>query len=458
MSVEYGNMTLARDAIRVVIVGAGSRAMNYASYAKRAPEKMRIVGVVEPDPARRRYAADAYGIPEERRYSSVDELIAGPKIADAVINGTLDTQHVPTTLPLLRAGYDVLLEKPIGINEEEVLELYKTARRHKRKVMICHVLRYAPFYAAIRKLVQDGEIGDIIHIQTEENVSYHHMATAFVRGKWRNLQEGGSSMLMAKCCHDLDLITWMKSGVRPVKVSSYGGIAQFRQDKAPEGAGRRCLADCQIEHSCTFSAKKLYLDQSLWQTYVWPQVKYGQEMTAEQKWERLASDNPYGRCVWHCDNDVVDHQTVMIEFEDGSTAVHSLSGNTSKPCRTIHIVGTKGEIEGVMESGKFVIRHPDVRPCSEYSEKEMNLEVSKDMHGGGDRRLIEDFIQVLVGVAGSRNSTLLSDSMTGHLVGFRADRARLSGQVERVPQLDEELANEPDGRCPNDSQSTSCVR
>ncbi|MHA6481219.1 Gfo/Idh/MocA family protein [Paenibacillus sp. strain BS8-2] len=421
--------------IKVVIVGAGSRAMNYASYAQLEPDKMQVVGVVDPDPVRRRYTADTYGFDEGRCFSTVEELLAEPKFADAVINGTLDPLHVPTTLPLLQAGYDVLLEKPIGIHEEEVMALYDMARAHGRKVMICHVLRYAPFYAEIQKRIQGGDIGDIVHIRTEENVSYHHMATAFVRGKWGNVQTGGSTMLMAKCCHDLDLITWFKNGIRPSKVSSYGGIAQFRVDKAPAGSGTRCLNDCAIEDTCNFSAKKLYLDQPLWGAYVWPQAKYGHELTDAEKLEWMRTDNPYGRCVWRCDNDVVDHQTVMIEFEDGSTAMHSLSGNTAKPCRTIHIVGTKGEIEGVMETGEFIVRHPDVRPGGEYKEEIVRLQVSKDMHGGGDRRIIEDFIGVVSGDTGSRFTTSLANSIFGHLVGFRADRARLSGQVEEVPVL-----------------------
>jgi predicted dehydrogenase len=416
------------EPVTIIIVGAGNRSMNYASFAKSHPEHMQVVGVVEPDPLRREKTASLYQLSEDMCFTTVEELAARPKMADAVINGTMDALHVSTSLPLLRKGYDMLLEKPIGISEQEVLELYEAAQVHHNNVMICHVLRYAPFYVEIQKVIEEGIIGDIVHIQTEENVGFHHMATAFVRGKFANMSAGGSSFLMQKCCHDLDLITWFKSGIRPVKVSSFGNRSQFRADRAPEGAGTRCLTDCPIEENCVYSAKKLYVDQSLWGAYVWPRYLDGIRLSSEEKLESLRSDNPFGRCVWCCDNDIVDHQAVMFEFEDGSTAVHNLVGATSKACRSIHISGTKGEIQGIMEEGVFVIRHSDASKENTYTEKRVEIKVSSDMHGGGDHRLVEDFVRVVRGESSSRFSTSLDNSIIGHLVGFRADASMRSGQ------------------------------
>ncbi|MEF3302857.1 Gfo/Idh/MocA family protein [Paenibacillus sp. GYB003] len=421
--------------VQAVIVGAGHRSLLYASYAQKHPDELQIVGVVEPDPVRRGLTAQRFGMADDMLFASVEELIAAPKRADAAINGTMDSLHVTTTIPLLRAGYDVLLEKPIGVSEEEVLGLYETAQTHGRTVMICHVLRYAPFYAEIRKRIAAGDIGDIIAIQTEENVSYHHMATAFVRGKWSNVREGGSSMLMAKCCHDLDLIAWMKGDVRPTKVSSFGSLFQFRPEKAPEGSGTRCLADCSIENSCTYSAKKMYIEQKLWGAYAWDNMHLGQTPSEEEKLESLRTDNPYGRCVWRSGNDVVDHQTVIVEFADGSTASHNLTGATSKPCRTIHITGTKGEIVGTMEDGSFAVRHPDARAGHTFKEEKVELNVSRDMHGGGDLRLVADFIRTLRGETPSLSSTSLDKSIYGHQIGFAADRARLESRVVEIADL-----------------------
>jgi predicted dehydrogenase len=435
-SIASPSLSKALGPVTAIIVGAGHRALLYASYAEQHPDELRIVGVVEPDPVRRERTAERFGLEAGRTFATVQELVANAgRIADTAINGTMDTDHVATSLPLLGAGYDVLLEKPIGTAAEQVLELLDASRRFGRRVMICHVLRYAPFYAAIKSRIVEGEIGDILNIQTSEHVSYHHMAMGFVRGKWRSKGAGGSTMLMAKCCHDMDLLTWMKGDVRPVQVSSFGDLTYFRPERAPEGAGTRCLADCAIEATCAYSAKKHYIEQQLWSSYIWVNHHLGITPSPEEQLESLRTDNPYGRCVWKCDNDVVDHQSVAIRFADGSTATHNMAGGASRPCRRIHIIGTKGEIEGVMEDGYFVIRHPDTRYGHEYSEDCVDLSVSMDMHGGGDHRLVADFIRVIRGEPASLSSTSLERSIYGHLIGFAADRAMAESTVVSVPQL-----------------------
>ncbi|ULL15195.1 gfo/Idh/MocA family oxidoreductase [Paenibacillus sp. H1-7] len=421
--------------VTVVIVGAGHRSLIYASYAKQHPEQMKIVGVVEPDSERRNLTKERFDIPEECCYADLEEFVRQPKMADAVINGTLDDIHVATSIPLLRAGYDIMLEKPIGVSEDEVMELYEEAERNGRKVMICHVLRYAPFYESIRRQIADGVIGNIVSVTTSENVSYHHMAMAYVRGKWGNKGKSGSSMLMAKSCHDLDIITWMQGDVRPARVGSFGSLMQFRPENAPEGAGTRCLVDCAIEESCPYSARKNYIEQRLWRAYVSYNTHLGVKASDEELAESLRTDSPYGRCVWHCDNDVVDHQTVIIEFEDGSTGTHVMTGGVSKPGRAIHIIGTKGEIQGELEEGSYIIRHPDARKGHIYSEQRIELGVANDMHGGGDLRLAEDFVKVLRGAEPSISSTALEKSIDGHLIGFAADRSRAENKIVELRRV-----------------------
>jgi len=429
--------------LTAIIVGAGHRSVVYSSYAKHHPDELKIVGVADPVELRRHQFAEMYDLSPARCFENAEQLAAKGKLADVIINGTMDHQHVPTSLPLLEAGYDMLLEKPFATNEDEMWELVRAARRHGNKVMICHVLRYAPFYTAIRQEVAKGAIGEIINVQTTEHVSYHHVAVAFVRGKWNSKARCHSSMLMAKCCHDLDLIMWMKSGVRPTAVASFGCNMQFRPEKAPAGAGTRCLVDCPIEPECLYSARKHYIDHpQRWRFYVWHCLEHIPEPTIGQKIESLKTDNPFGRCVWKCDNDVVDHQSVIIEFEDGSTATHNMVGGTSKPSRSIHLLGTEGEIQGCIEDSKFVIRGIDLRPGHEYSEEEVDLNVAGDMHGafgghgGGDLRLVHDFVRVVRGEEPSICTTQLDDSVYGHLVGFRADQAMEERHVVEIPQVE----------------------
>jgi predicted dehydrogenase len=428
--------------LKAVIIGAGHRALTYASYAERHPDELEIVGMADPNPLRRQQTGDRFGISDERRYETAEALADVPQFADCAINGTMDHQHVETSIPLLTAGYDLLLEKPFATNKDEMRQLVQVAQDHDRKVMICHVLRYAPFYYGIRQRIASGEIGRVINVQTVEHVSYHHMAVGFVRGKWNSKEKCHSSMLMAKCCHDLDLITWMKSGVSPTMVSSFGTNTQFRPEMAPEGAGERCLVDCDIESECLYSARKHYLDHPRrWSFYVWDTLEHIEAPTIEDKTASLEADNPYGRCVWKCDNDVVDHQSVTINFEDGCTATHNMVGGTSRPSRSIHVIGTTGEIQGVFEDSKFCVRHIDTRPEHEYSEEWIDLNESGDMHGafgghgGGDLRLVKDFVDLVNGGAPSLACTRIEDSVNGHLTGFLADQAM---EEERVVRFSEQ--------------------
>lgn len=422
--------------ITAIIVGAGHRALLYSLYALQHPEELKIVGVADPDPIRRRKTAEMHNFGEEMCFASAEDLASRPKLSDAVINGTMDTQHIPTSLPLLRRGYDMLLEKPFAVNETEMWQLQKVAQETGRKVMICHVLRYAPFYAAIKERLLSGEIGDVINIQCTEHVSYHHLAVSFVRGKWGNEEKCGAPMLLAKCCHDMDLIMWLMSGIAPRRVCSFGSDFQFDPAKKPEGAGKRCLADCKIEADCPYSARKHYIDHpDRWAFYVWDCLEHLASPTIEDKVRSLKTDNIHGRCMWDCEHTVVDHQSVLIDFTNGATATLNMIGGASKPERNIHIIGTRGEIKGVFDDSVFVVRKLDNASEQGWTEETVDLKIGGDKsgmtgsHGGGDLRLVEDFVRVLQGQAPSISCTTINDSINGHLAVFRAERSRKTGQV-----------------------------
>jgi predicted dehydrogenase len=428
--------------LTAIIVGAGHRSVIYANYALKNPDILQITGVADPNPERRAYIAKRFGFGEDRCFKTAEELAKQPKLADAVINGTMDYQHVATSLPLLERGYGMLLEKPFATNEADMRLIADAAKKFNVKVMICHVLRYAPFYAAIRQKIIDGAVGDILNIQMNENVSYHHMVVGYVRGKWNNTEKCHSTMLLAKSCHDMDILMWLKTGTKPVRVASFGGNFQFVPSKCPPGAGTRCLVDCPIEKDCLYSAKKHYIDHpDRWAFYVWDSLEHIENPTIEQKIESLKTGNPYGRCVWKCDNNTVDHQSVVVEFEDGATGTLNMTGGASKGERNIHIIGTKGEILGVMEDAKFTIRKIDPSPGREYSDEVFDLKAGADSsgsfggHGGGDERLVADFVNLMRGEKPSISCTTLEDSIYGHLAVFRADKAR---EEKRGISLDRE--------------------
>ena len=424
--------------ITAVIVGAGHRAIIYAKLALQKPELLRIVGVADPDPIRREKTRKMFGFSEENCFEDAAALAAVPKFADAVINGTMDQQHVETAVPLLEKGYDMLLEKPFATNEAEMRRLVDCVRKNGNKVMICHVLRYTPFYLSIKERVAAGEIGDIINIQMNEHVSYHHLSTSYVRGKWANSAECHTTMLLAKCCHDIDLMMWMMAETRPVTVCSFGSKFQFKPENAPKEAGTRCLVDCPLVETCRYSAKRLYLDQpERWAFYIWDKLEGLEHPTEQDRVNLLKGDSNYGKCIYKCNNNVVDHQSVLINFASGATGTHNMVGGASKSERRIHIIGTLGEIYGDFEESKFYISKIHPTKTDEKTVEEVDLHVTGDMvgayggHGGGDERLAEDFVNFLQGGKTSLACTSIFDSVAGHLCVYLADRSR---EQDGMPQ------------------------
>lgn len=249
-------------------------------------------------------------------------------------------------------------------------------------------------------------------------------------------------MLLAKCCHDMDLIMWLKSGVAPRQVASFGSDFQFDPAKKPAGAGKRCLVDCGIEENCLYSAKKHYIDHpDRWSFYVWDCLEHLEKPTIEDKIQSLKTDNIHGRCVWDCEHTVVDHQSVAINFADGATATLNMIGGTAKAERNLHIIGTKGEIKGVFDDSVFTVRTIDTASESGWREEVVDLAIGGDKsgmtgsHGGGDLRLVEDFVRVLQGEQPSISCTNINDSLNGHLAVFRAEKSRRTGTVAEMPQL-----------------------
>ena len=422
---------MTKKPVTAIILGAGHRAMAYADYSVAHPDELKIVGVADPDEYRRNFVRERFGFPENQCFASAEELASVPKFADVVINGTMDEIHVETSIPVLEKGYDMLLEKPFAVNEEELDRLIEVVNRNGNKVMICHVLRYNPVYLNIKNSIISGEIGDVINIQTVEDVSYHHLSTSYVRGKWANSKKCHTSMLLAKCCHDLDLMMWLMGNDKPVSVSSVGSRFHFRPENAPENSGTRCLVDCPRVDYCDYSAKRLYLDHpDSWEVYVWRELEDIENPTDEQRRELLMKSE-YGRCMFKCDNDVVDHQSVLVNFASGATGTHNLTGGAAESLRTIRVIGTKGEIYAELENKFVKIKTINPDPNKYFDERIIDLSKTPDEgHGGADTALTADFIKFIRDDNPSVSCTSIHNSIAGHRIIFLADKSRENnGQV-----------------------------
>ena len=411
--------------VTFAIAGFGDRGSTYASMEKQFPDKMKVVAVADLDPAKVEKARNLYHIPEENCFSSAEEMLEKDRLADVMVVSTMDRQHVGHAIPALRKGYHILLEKPISPELSKCRELLEVASQCPGKIIVCHVLRYTVFYNTLKDLIQRGRIGDVVAICANENVGYWHQAHSFVRGNWRNSTQT-SPMILQKSCHDMDILTWLL-GKRCKAVSSFGSTQLFKPERAPEGAALRCLDGCKVKDTCPFDAEKIYITSpktGLATGDSWISSVLSVEHTLESTYKALR-EGPYGRCVYHCDNDVVDHQQTNLLMEDGSTISFTMCAFTENCYRTFKAMGTKGELEADMKSNLIHVRV--------FGQEEEIIDVGKlssDLkgHGGGDSGIVEDFLNMLLTDSQpNQRTTTLEHSMESHFIALAAEESRLAG-------------------------------
>lgn len=407
--------------MKFVLIGAGQRGMVYArEIFARGHE---IAAVAEQDRGRRETAAAAFGIPAELCFASSEPLWTLPKLGEAAIIATLDRDHYRQAVPAMEKGYHLLLEKPISPVPEEALAVEAAARRLDRHVAVCHVLRYSPFFRAVKQVLDSGAIGRVITVQHNENIGNYHIAHSFVRGNWRNESET-STLMMQKSCHDMDLLVWLlDSGCR--RVSSFGDRTYFRAENAPEGAAERCV-DCPLRDTCRFSAYLAYLPVM----GQWPATVLTADQTEAGLREAIRT-GPYGRCVFHCDNTVCDHQVTAMEFCNGVTVTFNLSGFTNRMMRTLKIMGENGEIRA--SEGDNVIEITKFAPngIAETESTVIHPRQTFSGHGGGDSGIVEDFLALLEGRTAGVSSDI-TRSVESHLMACAADESRRTGKTVEI--------------------------
>ena len=420
-----------KDKITIAIAGLGSRGRTaYGAILLDMKDRAQVVAIADFDKTRCEIAQKEHNVKSENVFSSVEEMLSKEKLADAVLICTQDRDHVRHALMALDKGYDILLEKPVSPDLNELKSLVKKSKETGRKVLVCHVLRYTPFFQTIKKAIDSGRIGKVATVQALENVRYWHQAHSFVRGNWRRKDET-SPMILAKCCHDLDYLIWL-CGSKCKSVSSYGSLSYFKAECAPEGAALRCLDGCKAKANCPYDAEKIYLTNKdtgvLHGNVEWP-VDVLSENPTEETIRAAIEKGPYGRCVFHCDNDVVDNQSVAMEMESGATVTLTMSAFTSIGGRTIKVMGTLGDIQGDM--------HDNIIKITEFGKESEIIDLGREEkdfagHGGGDQMLIEEFVSLLEGGEVNNTVTTLEVSVESHLVALAAEESRLEGGT---PQL-----------------------
>lgn len=401
--------------VTCIILGAGSRGNTYAAWSKQYPDQMKVVGVAEPIPSRQERFARMYDILPEHRFRSWDDALAVPKFADAILITTPDQLHHGPVIQGLALGYDIQLEKPIATRWDHCEEILAHHARFPRIVAVCHVLRYTTYFKKLRSIVESGVLGEVVTVEHLEPVGYWHQGHSFVRGNWKN---SGSScpMILSKSCHDLDIIRWLID--EPcTSIASYGSLKHFRKEQAPPGSTMRCTDGCAIEKECPYSALKLYMDMK---NHGWP-VSVITEDTSEEGRLKALREGPYGRCVYHADNNVVDHQVVSMEFGKERTASFTMTAFTTGSRRT-RIMGTLGEATGDTRFIEVVNFRNGQKETIDTHLAETGIGSG---HGGGDYGLMEAFIKAAQYQDPSFVASSLAVSMESHRMAFEAERSRL---------------------------------
>lgn len=404
--------------VTAILIGAGNRGNVYADYALIHPEELKIVGVAEQDAVRNGRFARKHSIPAGNRFYNWTDVFEREKFADAVIIATPDQLHAQPCLRALHHGYDVLLEKPIALTEQDCRLILQKAKATGRIVGVCHVLRYSPYFRQLKEIITSGTIGNVVSVQHMEPIGYAHMAHSYVRGNWHNSQKT-SPIVLAKSCHDTDILRWLIN--EPIEdLQCFGGLRLFTKENAPAGSTARCTDGCAIESSCPFSALQIYYrDKKRLYVFDLPEQR--------KNWnyiilKRLKTTD-YGRCVYDMDNDQPDHLTINMRFGNNITAAFSMEGLTSYEGRCTRIMGTTGDIVGDMETYTIT----DFK-----TGRQTSWSLKTDFHGGGDHRLVQDWVQAV----GHQDPAILSStidvSVVSHLMAFAAEKSRLNHTIEEV--------------------------
>jgi predicted dehydrogenase len=428
-------------AIEAVLIGAGNRGRDaFGRIALQlGKDKIRFIAVADPNRAYAEKFAQDHGIPQDMIFSTWREILQRPQLAPVAFNATLDREHIESSIALMRAGYHLVLEKPMAVTPEDCQAIADTAAETNRLVQICHPLRFGAFYGKVKQLLQQGAIGKVLQISMAENIGYWHFAHSFVRGNWRNMAETGP-MILTKCCHDMDIAVWLADS--PVEsVASFGQVALFREENAPAGAPARCTDGCPAAESCFFYAPSFYMTE-----YVdWPVKVISLDTSLEARRKALET-GPYGRCVFRCDNDTPDEQLVQVKFENGILLDFAARGQSYEPYRSIRVLGTEGELTGHFEKMEIKVQRLGQGWGTGVKPEVIKVSPEGIGHGGGDEGVMRNFLRCFDENDCDGMNRSLQIAVEGHLLSFAAEEARRSGQVLSMKEFRASHRREPAAR------------
>ncbi len=399
--------------LRTVIIGAGQRGRHvYGAWALQNPDAMSIVGVVDPLDERRATVVAEHGVVDG--FVKLDDFLRSGIGADAVIIASPDREHEQAAVSCIEAGYHVLIEKPVAHTFDGVRAIAEAAERTDRVVAVAHVLRYTEFFQVLHDVIRSGRLGELVMVTHRENVAAWHMAHSFVRGNWA-IAAGSSPMIVAKCCHDFDILTWNLDS--PVaSLTSNGSLLEFKPDRSPVGATERCTSPCPVT-DCPYDARRIYLDPA---NSGWPVHVITDDPSHEGRMAAL-EQGPYGRCVYTAGSDVVDHQVVSMELKSGATAILIMHGHSHEEQRTMRYDGTRATLRATFGARQVV----EVIDHVTGEAESIPIPTRSGGHGGGDEAMLAAFVDAAR--TGRDILATPSNALAAYELAFAAEQARLTG-------------------------------
>ncbi|MGV9199019.1 MAG: Gfo/Idh/MocA family oxidoreductase [Promethearchaeia archaeon] len=461
-----------REPITAVMMGAGTRGRHaYGAYGQRHPKRINFIAIAEPDIGKREKFQEEHNISDELAFKTWEDLLDQGKIADAAFICMGDRLHYEPAMKAMDLGYHLLLEKPIAPTLQQCQDLENKANQTGVIVQVGHVLRFHPFWKKVNEVIKSGRIGDVIHYEHSENVSYWHFGHSYVRGFYKNKAES-NPLILAKSCHDLDLMYWNLG--EPQEVKAMGDLTFYKEENAPADAPDRCTDGCPHAEECAWYAPRLYMrgeelirigtesDSRLlrfganlalnhrkfvkflsffiprlrtvlnWQYF--PAIALGADLSPEAKMKALR-EGQFGKCIYKCGNDVVDHIVATFQFPSGTTGTLTVHGLSEHEGRELRIFGTKGTLRGYFRHYGEKIWVTDFR----YRNEEVVYEsgASLESHGGSDFLLMDQFTAVLLGekTAEEAGLTTLSSAMESHYMGFAAQNSMEEDSTKNLEEF-----------------------
>ena len=423
------------EQIKVIVIGAGNRGQTYCRHMNNFNEGkgFKIVGVAEPDDVRRNHVKEIYQIPDENVFTTWEDILDRPKFADVAIISTMDRMHYGPAMKAIELGYDLLLEKPVSPEPKECADILKAAREKGTKIMVCHVLRYTSAFRSLKHFIQSGKLGKIMSVQHTEAVGNLHQSHSFVRGRWGNSDET-SPMLLQKSCHDLDIIQWFLDK-KCKKIQSFGALKYFTRENAPEGAPDKCHEGCPVADTCIYNAERVYYHDSP----NWLKHAFTKPFKSEEEQKQAFLNSQYARCVYKCDNNVVDHQIVNMMFEDDITVSFTMAA-FNKGGRSTRVMGTKGELffEDDLASARFY--NFDTRSYEELPTNEAMVDASiNGGHGGGDTGIVAVLYEYINDEIDMKEVSEIGISIENHMLVFAAEESRKTETVVDIAAYNDKI-------------------